>query len=92
VEYEYSVNGLHYTNDTIAQQAPYSTAQFERPPSDRLLALQSSLAQGSQVDVWYDPMDPRSSILIKTRRFPPIIFFVGLIMLGGFSWIRRSLD
>jgi hypothetical protein len=61
VEYRYELNGAEYTNDNI-QFVSVSWEFKDRFKAERII---KPYPVGKAVDVYYDPLDPANSVLLK---------------------------
>lgn len=79
VRYEYVAQGRRYKSDVISHPARAKRSQGE---ADELLA---GFASQAKLLVWYDPIYPRNSCLIKTSTLQasvPVVFGVAMLVAG----------
>lgn len=89
VRYAFEARGRTYESERVAIGAPAGPAT---PDADGARRLVDRYPAGAEVDVWFDPADPRRSVLVQG--VPPaqiavaVVLGVALVGAGAFALAR----
>jgi hypothetical protein len=86
VRYAFEVGGRTYESDRVAIGAPAAPDAADAGDARRLV---ERFAAGAEVDVWFDPRDPRRSVLergVPTSQIAAaVVFGIALLAVGMFA-------
>lgn len=90
VRYAFEARGRTYESEQVSVDAPPGAASPDPQEARRVVEPRPV---GSVVDVWFDPADPRRSVLVRGAARAPaigaVVVGLALLALGLFALARR---